>query len=47
MTDQRSVLIDKILQLTKAEPTVHFDKLADKSETYLRKLLNVLKLIKK
>ena len=47
MTDQRSILIDKILQLTKDEPTAHFDKLADKSEEYLKKLLNVIKLMKK
>lgn len=47
MTDNKPIVIDKIIQLTKSEPTAHFDKLADKNETYLRKLLEFIKLLKK
>lgn len=34
-------LIEKILELTKADPSKYFDKLADHTEEYLNKLLTI------
>ncbi len=44
--DKKGSLIEKILKLTKREPEIFFDKLSDKSEIYLEKLLKVAKALK-
>jgi len=44
--DKKSKLIEQILKITKADGTVHFDNLSDKSEEYLAKLLEVCKNIR-
>lgn len=38
--------IKKILEETKGSPPKYFDKLSDRSEVYLNKLLSVIKLLK-
>ena len=41
MTDSKAGIIEAILKNTGVEPTKYFDRLTDKSDRYLRKLLKV------
>ena len=42
----KTTLIEKILDLTKADPNTYFDRLSDKSESYLKKLATVCERLK-
>lgn len=45
MEESKPKLIKEILTLTKADPSEHFNNLADRSEKYLKKLLKTIKLL--
>jgi hypothetical protein len=45
-TTPKSKTIGQILKLTKSDPTKYFDKLSDKPDEYLVKLLKVVKGLK-
>lgn len=47
MTPETKVeMIDEILKNTGSEPTKYFDRLVDKSDRYLKKLVKITKLLK-
>ena len=45
--EKKSDIIGKIISITKSDPNAYFDKLDDKSEQYLLKLLRVCKKLSK
>lgn len=44
---KKSKAIEQILAITKKEPEKYFDKLSDRSEASLNKLLQIVNLLKK